>query len=238
MDKELRRAVVWTFDTGQDRPGERAALAAELPYFGLPEDWEDMTQDELRRFGIRLANERRTLERKPQTEWVPGVAKAEPDYPEGWIQSEKSYASALDFDDECPCCGDVIYHEGWHDDGNEYTCPSCGYNPEISYTLLPTVERPASSWGTRHGGMRTYRDSDLAASMVTYHEGEPVLALEDEDPIDEWNYPASWDRLAQEVPHHAVTEGRARTAGGNYPLRKERIVEMMLESVLDCTVVG
>lgn len=237
VDRRDRRAVVWSFEA-VEYPAERFALASEEPLYLLPEGWWEMEDEAAARAALerraqdisaRLAayGQRAEGTHKPRRDREPNAVAAEPSYPSGWIYSEKTYPDPTQFDDSCPCCGDVVYTEGWHDDGNEYTCPSCGYNPEHNYTVLPAQEAPEPECFGRQG-VTTYRNDEQAASNVIYHDGEPVTP--DVGPITEWEYPVSWDFSPEpvRVKRDRREERRERGARPSVAIQERHALALVL----------
>jgi len=160
----------------------------------LPEGWESMSRSELRAWSINyLVREGRVATPSPKSGQVA-------------LKGEYGVAAPTVPSDEtglrCECCGSSYLDtvEDGVEDGT-YECEECTYNPMEHYENLSLgktddelIDRqPGDGWflGSRPGGTAMYSTDEFAASRVTYHEGEPVMA---EVPIIEWDaYPAGWD---------------------------------------------
>lgn len=71
-----------------------------------------------------------------------------------------------------------------------------------------------------------YRDYEQAAEAVTYHEGEPVTV--EQPVVDEWNYPAGWDKPTGEWFNMTYLDlTKRRGSGGNFPDRQDIIEELV-----------
>lgn len=197
---ELRYELYVT-DRVASKPGKVVRTvheeAGDDQFVELPSGWEDMTEDQLRRWGIQVRAERRKTQGAPH--WSPRCRKpgcderhehalSEPREEEGWVVPERVILP-LNGTMGCPCCGESVQSLDW-DDYDGYTCTGCGFAPSDGYTLLATEPAPAVRWGTM-SAMTPYRDAERAASAVTYHDGEPVVP--DTGPVTGWDYPAGWD---------------------------------------------
>lgn len=184
--------------------------AWEEALYDLPVNWEDRMTEE----GQRAEIEKRRVESlaritqfearieglvRPQQVDVPLDPPAEPkgDWPDSvmptvathTVDREHLYDPSLT---GCPVCEAFVPTECWWGGEDAWTCASCGYSPE--YTLevdpsLPSVRREATLGG--RSGITTYRDDELAAAQVIYHEGEPVMPEAEVVTVDE--FPWSWD---------------------------------------------
>jgi len=118
----------------------------------------------------------------------------------------------------CPCCGSTRLVEndqlerGWE-------CEECGYGSIDSHEMLKDAgpdRQPGDGWflGSRPGQPAMYRDEDLAAGRIVYHEGEPVMP--EVAVVDMEAFPWEWDQpimpLVGAGGHWTPAEKAARAA--------------------------
>lgn len=208
---KLTAKDVGAFETNWDTTkGEGPAEAWEDALYLLPEGWEERMEEAAARAAIeerRVASLARITQYEARTEQVrpdvagvePLTAPAEPKGEYGPLEGMPTVAThTVDRDHlydpsltGCPVCEDFVPTECWWGGEDAWMCAGCGYSPEFTLSVDPTLPPvPAPVWG-RGSDMTPYRGEELASQQVIYHDGEPVMPEPAVVGVDE--YPSVWD---------------------------------------------
>lgn len=223
--------------------------AHEVAHYRLPVGWEQMGVEAAATAAVRVRHnsfderiadyEQRTevtMPRDPQPLGVPAEPKGAWPTSMGMplVATHKVDRSHLwDLSLGCPCCGESYQSIQWDADGVGW-CDACGYSPSWGLEVDPVCEAPPTRWGTSTG-TTPYRDAEMAASNVLYHEGEAVVPETDPPSID--LYPASWDKALTDTEVRPHPEETRREKARPIRERLERLAELILKAELDATIV-
>jgi len=202
---------------------ELAAESFDEPLFRLPEGWVDMSVAEIGDWATGEAARLGRIQRH-------GVASGQ-GCPKGdWDDEAVPVVRATG----CPCCASTSLEErpdlerGW-------ACMDCGYGSTDSHRYLPDAgpdRQPGDGWfgGTRPGSAGLYRDDESAAARTVYHEGEPVVPIDDAPTIE--SYPGAWDwpAVAPAHPDGPFTPGEAAARRARAHAKTKRDVRVFLGS--------
>jgi len=176
---------------------QRERLDRGLPARRYPVAWDMQSPDELTS-ALTIESARRGNVQKPGLPSGQGSPKGEWDDPEPIRPARRG----------CPCCYSTYivendhYERGWE-------CGECGYGSIDSHENLDWLgwdvgrfktdaevigdRPPGHRWftGSRPGSTAMYRNEDLAAGRVIYHDDSPVMPEESAVAWD--SFPYSWD---------------------------------------------
>lgn len=239
---------LYTTDRGT---GARAVHpeAFEAPYFELPDNWEELTEDELNLWATKAGQERRAATRMPDRGLmcaVPGCTKGHEHVaaePKGWHTSKDMPTTdntkvdrehLFDGSQGCPCCGEsvanITFFESIDSPSDDWACSGCMYTP--TEVQIDTTEEAPMPQGFKHKGFATYHDAESAAEKVIYHEGEPVVP--EAPAVTGDAYPSKWDMYAVLPPvRRDPVEERRESVRRDRGKRLERFAQSLLMAHLD-----